>query len=156
MITDQRTAILLERKLHLCGSWSNFFIPCRCCLRDPLIVLSRLGIWFNKSEICPSQAGLRPRVPILSSRPLLLQSSDWDSRRQRCGLNRWLWMYKPPWASLSHCSGTLFHCFIMLWDICFHSLPMASVDCFLLKANALCSLYCSSSDFYQLAANQIF
>lgn len=97
MIIDQRTAILLERKLHLCGSWSNFFTPCRCCLRDLLIVLSRLGIWSNKSEICPSQAGLRPRVPILSSRPLLLQSSDWDSRRQ-------VWVEQMAlyvWASLS-------------------------------------------------------
>lgn len=64
---------------------------CRSFLRDPLFVFYKPGTWSIKSEICPTQADLRPRVLILSSEPLLLKSSDSKSRRQRLGLKRWLW-----------------------------------------------------------------
>lgn len=65
--------------------------PCRSFLRDPLFVFYKPGTWSIKSETWPTQDDLRPRVLVLSSEPLLLKSSDSKSRRQRLGLNRWLW-----------------------------------------------------------------
>lgn len=76
-----------KKNLPLCSNWSYYSM---WKLLEGPSVFYKLGTWSIKSETCPTQADLRPRVLILSSEPLLLKSSDSKSRRQRLGLNRWL------------------------------------------------------------------
>lgn len=97
------------------------------------------------------QADLRPRVLILSSEPLLLKSSNSKSRRQRPGLNRWLWnvSLREPLSRVPTVYCVTYGTSIFILSSWPHRL-------LLLKANSLPSLCFSSSVFWLYTSSSLF